>query len=203
MSDVPHLQASVAATPAKFSIEVVHDCRIVYGCVPLSQMAMLMHGMSKHALMDITTADRIGASMVIGEPENLEKLRAANLPPSERRREEFRAALGLNLPSVAQWLLEGERGRSSNAMCKRMYGVPQSAGTDHPHDPSDLLRCLRFLDATDSHAKVALMADVSPGWAALVPEWDALAALVREEFGAGNSAPKTYAAMQSCLGARV
>lgn len=199
MSNIQDYHPVNKSSPAEFTIKVIERCRIVFGQIPVSEIAMLSHGFSKKALIALDIADRIGASLVIGEPNDLDKLRQADLPVSEKRQADYVAANGLGLPQVALWLRNGSRGASSNAMCKRMFGLPTDGRTDHPHDPSDLMRCLQFLDETQAHAKLAMMADVSPEWASLVVRWDGLVAMLREELAVGTSAPKTLAAMQACI----
>ncbi len=179
-----------------FTIQNVAGCRLVFGPIPVSELAMLTHGMSKRALADLELASRIGATMVIGEPKDLEALRQLNLPVSDARRGEAQAAHDAGLPAVAAWLLDGRRGASSNAMCRRFFGIPASAGIDHPHDPSDLRRCLDFLDTTGSHDKLARMADVSEPWSRLVSAWDLLLDSLRSE---PVTAPATYALMKKLL----
>lgn len=170
-----------------FIIKNICGCRIVFGQVPASEFSMLTHGFSKKAKMDINIADKIGALFVIGEPDDLEELRQMDLPVSEKRQADYQAASQLGLPKVASWLRDGERGASSNAMCKRIFGIPADAGANHPHDPADLRRCLMFLDATDAHDKVALMSGVSGEWQHLVSRWDELVVLFEEEV-AGDMA---------------
>lgn len=185
-----------------FTITKIGGCRIVHGSVPMSEIAMLTHGFSKEALMAPDIAERIGASFVIGEPNDLARLRAMDLPVSPQRREDSEAATQLGLYKVAIWLRIGERGSSSNAMCKHIFGVPRHAGDSYPYDPDDLRRCAHFLDATDAHDKVPLLATVSPQWAGLVERWNELLATLKEEMAVSNSAPKTYALMQQVLNAR-
>ncbi|AQH05846.1 hypothetical protein A9R05_43370 (plasmid) [Burkholderia sp. KK1] len=185
-----------------FTIRMIHGCRLVFGEVPISQIQMLAHGFSKKALMDIDMAERIGATFVIGEPENLEGLRKLDLPVSEKRQRDYQAAFDLGLNDVAVWLRTGERGLSSNAMCRRIFGVPSDAGSNHPADPSDLRRCMLFLDAADAHDKVSLMADVSPEWARLAANWSLLTATFNEEMATGKLAPRTYELMMSYTGNR-
>lgn len=187
---------------AGFTIKNVCGCRIVFGQVPASEIGMLTHGMSKKALMATDIADKIGALFVIGEPADLEELRKMNLPISEMRQEDSLAASRLGLAKVASWLRDGERGASSNTMCKRIFGIPVDAGANHPHDPDDLRRCLAFLDATEAHDKVSLMADVSEVWQRLVFRWDELIATFRKEVSEGKSAPKTYSLMRAILGGK-
>lgn len=182
-----------------FNVRRIDGCRIIYGSVPMSEFAMLTHGFSKKALMDVDLADRIGASFVIGEPKDLQALRARGLSPSAKRQGEAQEAAQNGVDdAVVAWLADGARGLSSNAMCKQFFGVPRSAGRDHPHDPDDLSRCLAFLDATQSHERVSSMAGVSPQWAGLVAAWSEITASFLQERGE-KSAPKTYALMRKAI----
>lgn len=200
MSDGFILTPGAGAQPG-FTIQNICGCRIVYGSIPASEMGMLTHGFSKKALMAVDIADRIGAVFVIGEPDDLEELRKMDLPVSDKRLADHMAASRLGLPKLASWLRDGERGSSSNAMCKRIFGIPADAGTDHPHDPADLRRCLLFLDAAEAHGKVGFMLDVSEEWGRLVARWDELVTLFEEEVAGGSgSAPVTYALMKEILG---
>lgn len=122
-----------------------------------------------------------------------------DLPLSEKRQAEAKQASEKELPLVAKWLLIGERGASSNAMCQRFFGVPQGVSTDHPCEPDDLRRCVIFLEATDSHDLVPLMSDVSEEWARLVARWHDLMIVVWEEMEAGRNASRTYALMKEIL----
>lgn len=182
-----------------YTIKNICGCRVVFGLVPASDFHMLVTGYSDRARMATDIADKIGASFVIGEPDGLQALRQMDLPVSEARQADFLAATQLGLPAVAEWLRTGERGASSNAMCKRIFGVPAGAKINHPYDPDDLRRCLQFLDAAGAHEKVTLMSDVSPSWARLIERWNELVMIFREEMEFGRSAPKTYALMQEIL----
>lgn len=184
-----------------FTVKSIAGCRVVYGKIPVSQFAMLNHGFSKKAIVDISIANRIGATLVIGEPDDIEVLRGMDLPVSEARHLDYLAAAELGIRnSVAMWLRNGERGESSDALCKHIFGVPESAGKSHPYDPDDLRRCVLFLDAADAHDRVHAMRDVSPEWAVLVDAWDELVASLRNEMAnkKGN-ARKTYQLMKSLL----
>lgn len=182
-----------------YTIKRIAGCRVVFGQVPLSDLEMLAHGFSDKALMASDIADRIGAAIVMGEPEAIANLRLMDLPVSEKRQQDYQSAHGLKRADVARWLRDGERGGSSNAMCKRIFGVPSNAGKNHPYDPDDLRRCVLFLDATGAHAQVGLMADVSEEWALLVESWGVLVLLLKEEMASGKSAAKTYALMQKVM----
>lgn len=183
-----------------FTVRNIVGCRLVFGPIPASEFGMLAHGYSKKAVMATDIAYRIGATCVIGEPENIEELREMDLPVSAKRHQDSLDAHATGLFKVALWLHAGDRGLSSDAMCKRIFGLPRDAGTDHPRDPSDLNRCLQFLDATDANDNVSIMRDVSPEWARLVENWDEIVSAFKKEKPMGFC-PRTYALMQTALGA--
>lgn len=106
-------------------------------------------------------------------------------------------------PRAAQWLREGARGQSSETLCKLFFGLPRSAGSEHPHDPADLRRCVAFLEATETGSRIGEAAALSPQWAALCARWDEIAGLLGREMREGPSAPLCYGAMRDILtGAR-
>ncbi len=182
-----------------YTVKSICGCRIVYGRIPVDEFAMLTNGFSHQALVAADISDRIGASLVVGEPADLENLRKQDLPVSARRQADYQRAFGLGLGDVAVWLRDGERGQSSNALCKQLFGVPEDAGRDHPHDPGDLRRCVAFLDAAKAHDRIGEMAKVSLEWAALVPEWTTLVQCLANELKTGKSAHGTYALMRQAL----
>lgn len=187
------------STEDGFTVKSIGGCRIVYGRIPVDEFSMLSSGFSHKALIATDIADRIGASLVIGEPADLESLRKQSLPVSEKRQADYDRALGLGLGDVALWLRDGERGMSSNALCKQLFGVPADAGRDHPHDPGDLRRCVAFLDAANAHDRIGEMACVSLEWAALVPEWTTLVQCLANELKMGKSAQGTWDLMRQAL----
>lgn len=105
-------------------------------------------------------------------------------------------------PGAVDWLANGERGNSSEAIFARLTGLPigGSRCTSHPLDPADLRRCRLLLEAVPAfRARLEEVADVSPVWAALVARWDEVCSLMDEEApdwrdGSGG-APRTYALM--------
>lgn len=65
-----------------------------------------------------------------------------------------------------------------------------------PHDPADLGRCLRLLDAVPEwRDRLGEVAAVYPEWAPLVRDWTEIERLYVEELPA-RTAPKCYAAMR-------
>lgn len=90
--------------------------------------------------------------------------------------------------------------------CSHQLGRSASAiagsGKDHPHDPADLLRCINYctgrFDTADLRRR---MAGRSVEWDRLLPEWDNLVALLRDEMETrtDDMAPATYAEMKRVL----
>jgi hypothetical protein len=75
-------------------------------------------------------------------------------------------------------------------------------GRDHPHDPSDLLRCVNFCEGRLSTPDLrARMTGRSIHWDRLLPEWDNLVELLRHEMDTRTdyNAPRTYAEMRRVL----
>jgi hypothetical protein len=74
-------------------------------------------------------------------------------------------------------------------------------GTDHPHDPSDLRRCINYWGTGRTDELRERMAGRSVYWDRLLPHWDALVALLRHEMDTrtDNTAPRTYIAMRTAL----
>ena len=107
--------------------------------------------------------------------------------------------------SVAEWLIDGERGCSSETIVRRLYGANRNR--DHwempPKDPADLRRCILLLEACpEIKARFHEMLEVDSEWSALVHYWQSLDTMLRAEIGnllpsCGWSAPKTYKAMKS------
>jgi hypothetical protein len=62
-------------TFSRYAVCTVLDCRIVHGEIPCRDLPVLCEGYSPKALMDMKLAERLGATLVIGEPEHLAELR--------------------------------------------------------------------------------------------------------------------------------
>lgn len=75
-------------------------------------------------------------------------------------------------------------------------------GTDHPHDPSDLLRCIDYCRGRLTTADLReRMTGRSIYWDRLLPHWDALHDLLQHEIDTrtDNAAPRTYMEMKRVL----
>lgn len=78
-----------------------------------------------------------------------------------------------------------------------------SSGKDHPHDPSDLVRCVAYCDRNgiSTAALRQRMASRSVAWSRLVEEWDNLVTLLRNEVETRTDgmAPQTYMEMKRVI----
>lgn len=74
------------------------------------------------------------------------------------------------------------------------------SGIDHPWDPSDLRRCFQYCERVGLSTKdlQKRMAGRSATWDRLLPEWDRLVALLKNEMATrtDNTAPLTYIEMK-------
>lgn len=164
-----------------FTVETRHGCHIVMGTITMAAFETLGKGLSQRAVADLDLASLMGAALVVGEPENMRRLRAdrASLPISASRRQDAAAAQALHLPpAVTTWLLHGFRNPCADAICQAIFGVPEGADRiEHPRHSRDLAYCMDFLSATgllESAALVDVMSARSPQWAALMQHWEAL-----------------------------
>jgi len=100
------------------------------------------------------------------------------------------------------WLADGDVGLSSLAIYRNLVEIPAGLKTepktDHPHDPSDLFRCLKLLRIAPELDDTK-MSTVSSQWKALVDIWPELESTFSKEKAKGNKMPETYALMQSAL----
>ena len=88
------------------------------------------------------------------------------------------------------WIAGRDTGLSSMCIWRTMMGVPEPNGFyrhAHPHDPDDLLRCLRLLQVVPEwRPRIGEMWVHGPVWAALAENWGELEALFIEEFGTAD-----------------
>lgn len=109
---------------------------------------------------------------------------------------------------LVEWLGNGSRGISSNSIVEHLTGINCTGdwGMDHPHDPDDLDRCLRLLEAVPSlRNQLPRMSTASKEWAGLIMRWSEIEASHLEEVGLGwtkaSRAPKTYELMRAAIAA--
>jgi hypothetical protein len=74
-------------------------------------------------------------------------------------------------------------------------------GKDHPHDPSDLLRCINYFGTGNTTELRRRMAGRSLYWDRLLPHWDELVSVLRQEMDTrtDGNAPRTYVEMRRIL----
>jgi hypothetical protein len=116
------------------------------------------------------------------------------------------------------WLLNGERGDSSETICAVMlrlvdeekkershshHPAPRHSGHSrygHPHDPWDFRRCIILLELIPEwRPKLHRVARAFPTWNNLVAHWDELEALYAEEQF-HEKMPKLYNRIQELTG---
>jgi hypothetical protein len=103
---------------------------------------------------------------------------------------------------IHRWLAAGEVGMSSKAMALTALGTDPTdryGRVNYPHDPDDLLRCVKLLNLCPEVRDVAFpkLAELSLQWKGLISEWDEIVALMWEECPTGRgSAPKAYERMK-------
>lgn len=102
------------------------------------------------------------------------------------------------------WFASHDTGISSMTIARHMLGLPHENAFDisHPHDGGDMGRCLRLLaKIPEWEPRVPELAALSHCWAALVPQWSRLKALMIEEtgpeFARYEPAPRTYALIKA------
>lgn len=105
------------------------------------------------------------------------------------------------------WFATGERGISSEAMACAIAGLPiekKWANRNHPSDPSDFNRCLKFLAAVpEAKQHLNKVAALSKTWANLICRWEEVENCFIDEVGIdwckgkGIRAKKTYDLMKN------
>ena len=103
--------------------------------------------------------------------------------------------------SVLKWMASDDTGVSSKAIVMVMNRITPTRrwSLDHPHDPSDLGRCIRLLALIPEYRiRLDEMKIVSDTWSDLVTHWHELEELYYEELPSGR-APKCYARMREII----
>lgn len=174
------------SSEGSYRVESKYGCRIIWGSVPVTDLLKLMEGENEELLVATDIASKIGASFVIGRKDNLEAMRNDHqLPVSPKRLAEAEKALRDGWPmSFSDWLTDGDRGRSSDAIAQRVTGIGDIHGKpniSHPYDACDFKRCLAVIEALtgDKISEgdiLTKMITVSPEWRAIIWSWASLMA---------------------------
>ena len=183
-----------------FSVTEQSGCKIVTGDFPISAFGSLTQNMSDKAVVDTDLARMMGATLVLGDPENILKLRADTLAVARKRTyiESENLVLSQN---AKEWLATGKRGSSSEAMFFHFTGYGSGAKCT-PIDPFDFARCRLLLENVPEFIPLLpAMSEVSAQWAALVEHWDEVSNLMDAEVphwrNEMRSAPRTHDLMWS------
>ena len=103
------------------------------------------------------------------------------------------------IKKIGNWLLNGDTGSSSEALCGMFLGG-ETKYISYPHDPSDLNRCVKFLDCVDESKRYTLifyMGTKSKQWKAISDNWIELMKLYKKECRKGwGRAPMLYEKMK-------
>ena len=174
-------------------IEKRHDCVIAYTDpgvgMPLSALPSIARKAPKGAVMDIHVARLLGAMVVAGLPDDLERLRADAEPEALVRAQRAYAAVSDRMsPEALRWLGVGEQGKSSMALFAATVGVTPEGVRDRsdltafPLDADDFRRCALLYDAVpEVRVNLPRARDIHPVWAGLVDQWDDLMEIYRSK----------------------
>jgi len=185
-------------------------CTLVFRSIPLSMLNSILDHEPKGAVTSDHLARLAGANIAFGLPQDVDALEAKLTAEAEEK--PFASGSGL-IQNAQRWLAAGQQGLSSCSIFWKLTGVkPDYLGRDseycHPHDPSDLRRCLLLLDQVpEFQGRISEMSGCSRQWAALVDRWDELVRLFESELPRkqwaspqpGSEVPKTYALMKQIL----
>ena len=174
------------------TVEFHPDALIVRGYIPVDGLFSALVSYAEvygWDLMDIGLGQAIGATLV-----------ATNAAGSARLRAEHEAGITDTDP-VTRWLRGVDTGVSSRTMVEAMVGshVCHQERPDVPHDPADLGRCIRLLEACPHlRPRLHLVAERFPEGVPYIEHWEELEALYRQEIPdlRQGEAPRTYARMK-------
>lgn len=172
-----------------YTVEELLGCRIITGPVPITDLIPLMAGPEDEVwLTDLNLGPKLGATMVLGTRENLDRLalsegiieRVTQRAVSIKRQIESEG--GLVPKSALEWLVDGERGRSSDAVFACLTYAKSMASTAHPHDAHDFRRCRLLLDRVpEFRGAFPMVKCISPAWARITKNWATLCGAMEAE----------------------
>lgn len=175
-----------------------------FGPQPISFFTNAAKLAGDNAVLDQDLARMAGATMAVGQPDHIAALKKL-LEPAAVAKAEAENTASLS-KAATQWLATGERGLSSETLFTFLTGtdITRNNGTNYPHDPADLRRCMLLLDqCPELKPNLPRIAQAGPVWAALFARWDELTAAFEAEVpdwrGRNWSAPKTYALMKEII----
>jgi hypothetical protein len=182
----------------RYTVMVRDGVTLVEGVIPLDHFTALVALAGEGGVISNYLAQLAQVQWAWGQPDDIDRL-------ARQLKEEILLARP-NITPLERWLAVGIRGKSSNAIVANLRGVSVDDPTAHPHDPTDLWRCVMLLEeVTELREDFGLMAKASTEWERLVNAWGDLEQLLREEAGdcwgdgQGWQSPKTYEALKLVL----
>lgn len=164
------------AGPNEYTVRHQDGCTLIFGSVPLSEIASLIKRAPKKSMLEPTLARMAGANLAYGLRADLDALIEKMKPEALAREKSRRAGSGLSDAAI-EWLAVGERGMSSETLFQHLTGRYVRGGTEahHPYDTDDVRRCRLMLEkCPEIAAKFAGARTLSPTWARLVDAWPAI-----------------------------
>ncbi|PPC84697.1 MAG: hypothetical protein CTY38_01220 [Methylotenera sp.] len=166
---------------------LMSDCLIVYGSVPIDSFVSITKLFSKTAAIDISSQANANATIVIGEPLNIEALRKSEAFKTLCSSSWQKYMLDLTgkdiyptLPEpIRHWFETGRIGCSARTLLNRslgkQYGFYDKDDYTHdsPLDIYDFKRCAELVKAVPELTQhLPVMTKVSPLWAYAVERWE-------------------------------
>jgi len=172
-----------------YRVEYLRGCLVVWGHgLPFESLAdfFQIYAMDPSQIrVSSRHARRIGASMVCGTREGLQRFERSGEKAAEWVQEDIDRAFDCGLgPQAMEWLNSYNRTDATDAMFSYLTGCPVLHGVSPEAPVSDdgFASCVRMVETVPSLSDhLYLMAEVSPQWEVLVGAWDPLVALMNAE----------------------
>lgn len=172
-----------------YTVEELIGCRIITGPVPAMDLILLLTGPDDEVwLTDLNLGPKLGATMVLGTRENLDRLALSEgiIERVTQRalaiKQQIESEGGVVPQSALEWLVDGERGRSSDAVFAFLTDAKSMASTAHPYDAHDFRRCRLLLDRVpELRGKFPMVKYLSPAWARITKNWATLCGAMEAE----------------------
>lgn len=168
----------------KSVIKEIEGCTVVYGDLPLSQMAEVL-GAAGDGFVDPNAARVLGATMVVGTQANINKLKASESFKASAIQTAKKESQGADLSEDAvKWLIMGERGSSSSFMFGYLaqIDVLKGSGCPIPRDAADMRRCRLLIEQVPEFKEhLHKLAGASDEWALLIERWNEICQVMDAE----------------------
>lgn len=175
-------------------------CRLVFGSIPLTDVASIIQGLDRRAVADSHVARLADANFAFGLPADLRKLEQDPGIRSAAMERARKTAPALDEDAL-QWLAYGHQGNSSQTLFQHLTGVKLTERPTAPSDPSDLSLCRLLLEQVPGlAARLQEAGTISTAWSRLVANWATLCEVMDSELPQwrtrSGKAPQTGRLMQ-------